>query len=100
MESSAISSSWLPDVNFWLALCSDRHEHHHVAAAWLDSARAPLCFCRMTQMALLRLLSNPKVMGSDVLTPQEAIGIYHELRADKEYGMPTNRPISKDYGYP
>jgi toxin-antitoxin system PIN domain toxin len=82
MESSEISS-WLPDVNVWLALCSDRHEHHDAAAAWLDAVRAPLYFCRVTQMALLRLLSNPKVMGSDVLTPQEAIGIYQELRADE-----------------
>ena len=38
--------------------------------------------CRVTQMSLLRLLSNPAVMGSDVV---ERIGAWHvvdELRAD------------------
>lgn len=73
---------WLPDVNVWLALCSNRHEHHPVAANWLEAVRIPVYFCRVTQMALLRLLTNPKVMESDLLTPQEAIGVYKILRAD------------------
>jgi hypothetical protein len=33
-------------------------------------------------MGLLRLLTNPKVMGEDVLTPGEAIGVYGELLQD------------------
>jgi predicted nucleic acid-binding protein len=37
-------SGWLPDVNVWLALCSDRHEHHLAAAEWLDSVAAPVFF--------------------------------------------------------
>jgi hypothetical protein len=43
MESSA-SSGWLPDVNVWLSLCSDRHEHHAAAVVWLETVRAPLIF--------------------------------------------------------
>ncbi len=34
-------------------------------------------------MALLRLLTNPKVMQSQVLSPQDAINVYRELRADR-----------------
>jgi uncharacterized protein len=82
MESSEISG-WLPDVNVWLSLCSDRHEHHKAAVEWLAGVREPMYFCRVTQMALLRLLTNPNVMGTDILTPADAIGVYRELRADE-----------------
>jgi hypothetical protein len=65
---------------------------------WLAAVREPLYFCRVTQMALLRLLTNPKVMGTDILTPQDAIGVYRELRGVKEYGMPTSLPTPRDFG--
>jgi toxin-antitoxin system PIN domain toxin len=77
------TDGWLPDVNVWLALSSDRHEHHQRALYWLDGVPAPAYFCRVTQMALLRLLTNPKVMESDILTPSGAIAVYEELRADE-----------------
>jgi toxin-antitoxin system PIN domain toxin len=82
MESSEISG-WLPDVNVWLSLCYDRHEHHQAAVDWLEAVRTPVYFCRVTQMSLLRLLTNQRVMGPDVLTPQDAIGVYRELRSDE-----------------
>jgi len=44
MESSEISG-WLPDVNVWLSLCSDRHEHHGVASNGLAAIREPVYFC-------------------------------------------------------
>lgn len=50
----------LPDVNVWTAAASDRHEHHATARQWFDSALCPVCFCRVTQMAFLGLLTNPK----------------------------------------
>lgn len=34
-------------------------------------------------MALLRLLTNSKVMGPDILPPKDAIGVYRELRMDE-----------------
>jgi len=34
-------------------------------------------------MALLRLLTNPKVMGEDVLSPPEAIEVYRRLFSDE-----------------
>jgi toxin-antitoxin system PIN domain toxin len=86
MESSK-TEGWLPDVNVWLALCSDRHVHHKVAAQWLDSVQSPVFFSRATQMGLLRLLTNVRVMEDDVLTPQRAIAVYRELRADERVGF-------------
>ena len=77
------ASGWLPDVNIWLALCSDRHEFHGAAVDWLAAVREPVYFCRVTQMSLLRLLTIPTVMGEDLLTPEEAIGAYRELLTDE-----------------
>jgi toxin-antitoxin system PIN domain toxin len=71
----------LPDVNFWVAAASDRHEHHAAARQWFDSASAPVCFCRLTQMAFLRLLTNPK--GEDILSPAAAIAVYRQLFSDE-----------------
>jgi hypothetical protein len=34
-------------------------------------------------MAFLRLPTNPKVMGEDILRPVEAIGVYRQLLADE-----------------
>jgi len=82
MESSEISG-WLPDVNVWLSLCPDCHEHRGAALNWLAAIRAPVYFCRVTQMSLLRLLTNPRVMGTDILTPRDAIGVCRELRGDE-----------------
>jgi hypothetical protein len=30
------TNSWLPDVNVWLSLCPDSHEHHQAAVKWFD----------------------------------------------------------------
>lgn len=59
----------LPDVNVWAAAVADRHEDRATARQWFDSASAPICVCRVTQMAFLRLLTNPKVMNEDMLSP-------------------------------
>jgi len=65
-----MTSSFLPDLNLWVALNYDRHEHHVAANLWYlalpDEAR--LVFCRQTQLGLFRLLSTPAVMGQDALT--------------------------------
>src|SRR5580698_5465649 len=76
------SRNYLLDVNCWLAAAASRHRHHPQAKSWLDAATAPLVFCRVTQMAFLRLVTNPKVMGADVLMPQKAWETYRKFRAD------------------
>lgn len=76
-------NGWLPDVNVWVALASDRHEHHSMARQWFESLTQGACFCRVTQMAFLRLLTNRKVMGEDVRSPIEALAVYADLRNDE-----------------
>ncbi len=76
------SKNYLLDVNCWLAAATRRHRHHREAKNWLDAASVPLIFCRVTQMAFLRLVTNPKVMGADVLTSQQAWEAYRKFQAD------------------
>lgn len=67
-----------PDVNVWLALAHEIHPHHTTADRWEQalSSDAVLCFCRFTQLGLLRLLTNPSAMRDDVLTQTEAWGVF------------------------
>ncbi|HLX85164.1 MAG TPA: TA system VapC family ribonuclease toxin [Terriglobales bacterium] len=62
----------------WIALTAEGHIHHQVAARWFSSLGedSRLGFCRITQISLLRLLTTPAVMGSDVMTQSEAWQIY------------------------
>jgi hypothetical protein len=49
-------------------LASRRHIHASTCADWLNSTDTEqVAFCRVTQMGLLRLLTNESVMGGDVL---------------------------------
>ena len=74
-----------PDVNVWLALSYERHIHHSTANRWFhgleDDARP--CFCRFTQLGLLRLLTTDAVMGADgTLTQLEAWGVFDTCIGD------------------
>jgi toxin-antitoxin system PIN domain toxin len=75
---------FFPDLNVWLALSVEGHVHSAAAWDWLqhvpDGAR--LIFSRYTQLGLLRLLSNPSVMGERTLTLAQAWGVYDRWLAD------------------
>lgn len=73
----------LVDVGVWLAATWGRHVHHPVAAGWLDRQPDDLLFCRVTQMGLLRLLSNPAIMGDDVIKRSEAWRVFDQIWADE-----------------
>ena len=87
------SKNFLPDVNVWLALASSHHVHAGSAAAWLDGVTSgEAAFCRVTQMGLLRLLTNPKVMGADVLNQPAAWRVYDRMRSDVRVGFAVEPP--------
>ena len=82
------SRIYLPDVNVWVALASERHIHSRIAAAWLESiGDQQAAFCRITQRGFLRLMTNSQVMGPDVLTPAEAWKAYRRLSLDSRIGF-------------
>jgi len=60
------------------------HVHHEVAHDWLNDLTGDLrlCFCRFTQLGLLRLLTAAAVMGDDALSQAEAWSVYDGVRRD------------------
>jgi hypothetical protein len=73
----------LLDVGVWLAAVWGRHAHHAVTADWFGKQEEDFLFCRVTQMGLLRLLSNPAIMGEDAVDRSAAWRVFDELWADE-----------------
>jgi toxin-antitoxin system PIN domain toxin len=74
----------LPDVNVWIALVAEGHVHHVPAREWFAAQpAASVAFCRITQMGLLRLLTNSSVMGRSPRTIVQAWQTFAQLRADR-----------------
>ena len=72
----------LVDVNVLLPLLIPQHTAHGVARRWLDAQSAgTLRFTALTQLGVLRLLSQPRVMGTSVLAPAQALHVWHQLEA-------------------
>jgi toxin-antitoxin system PIN domain toxin len=72
-------NSYLVDANVWLAISHKDHVHHRTALRWFDESVGTCCFCRVTQLALLRLLTNARVMGHSAQTHAEAWKTYDIL---------------------
>jgi len=83
----------LPDLNVWLALVVAEHPHHAAARAyWAQQQAAPalgprVWFCRSTMLGLVRLLTQPRLMGEGVLALPEAHAIYLQLRQTEGVGF-------------
>ena len=83
----------LPDLNVWLALVVAEHPHHAAARRyWAQQQAAPalgprVWFCRSTMLGLVRLLSQPRLMGEGVLALSEAHAIYQQLRQTEGVGF-------------
>jgi len=87
----------LCDANVWLALTLSRHVHHHAARRWFESVAEPstILFCRATQHALLRLLTNSAVLapyGNPPLTNSEAWTAHQALVDDDRVTLRIDEP--------
>lgn len=72
----------LLDVGAWLAAAWGRHVHHPAVARWFNQQGDGLVLCRVTQMGLLRLLTNAAVMREDVVSRRAAWAVVDSFRAD------------------
>ena len=82
-------------MNVWLALAHEIHPYHQAARAWSErlDGDAVVCFCRFTQLGLLRLLTNASAMGAEALTQAQAWEAFDGLVAD-----PGNRMMDEPVG--
>ena len=75
----------LADVNVWLSTLVADHPHHKQAVRWwnrtLEDGDSRVAFCRITQLGLLRLLTNLRVMGEQRRTHRQAWSMYEHLLA-------------------
>ncbi|MFV0337003.1 MAG: TA system VapC family ribonuclease toxin [Chthoniobacterales bacterium] len=70
----------LPDLNVWLALANENHQHHNIARQyWENESGEKILFCRITMLGFLRLLTNSVVMNGYPFTASEAWQIYHDF---------------------
>lgn len=88
-------TSYLIDINVWLALSWHGHVHNDVCHKWL-SGRKPsdsqLLFCRTTQLGFLRLVTNAAVVGAQAMTPVEAFSAFDTWVDDPRCGFAPEPP--------
>ncbi len=83
----------LLDLNVWLALVVAEHPHHAAARRYWDQQQATpalgprVWFCRSTMLGLVRLLTQPKLMGEGALGLADAHAIYQQLRQTEGVGF-------------
>lgn len=85
-------TSYLIDVNVWLAITWELHQQHRSAHRWYrglpDYAdETELLFCRFTMLGFLRMLTNSAVMGESTKTLGQAFEIYDVWTRDERVGM-------------
>lgn len=95
----------LCDSNVWLALALSRHVHQPVAREWFENVDEPaaILFCRPTQQAFLRLLTNAAVLapyGNPPLTNREAWSAYESLLADDRVSLRADEPAGLTARWP
>lgn len=78
----------LLDVNVWLALADENHEHHDRARQyWEQESAERLAFCRVTMLGLLRLSTHRKAMSNKPFSNAEAWKAYRSFRALPEVSL-------------
>ena len=76
---------WLLDANLLIALTQAAHVHHGEAHAWLaQRSRRPWATCALTQLAFVRLTSNPHVVGERI-TPGQAMHALSTMTAQPQH---------------
>jgi len=92
-----VSGIRIVDANVWLALAFSDHVHHRASSAWFENigAREAL-FCRVTQMALLRHLTNQAIMGKFALSQKDAWKCYDSLCRDDRVAFLDEPPAIED----
>ena len=82
------SKADLPDLKVWLAPAAPDHFHHQQALNyWEHKAADQVHFCTVTALVLVRLLSQPKLMGPAVKNTHEASALLQALCQQQRLGL-------------
>lgn len=86
--------AYLADVNFLVALLHARHAAAERAAAWLDGQDEPrsILLCRVAQMGVLRILTNPAWLKEEVLPAQAVWDAWDLMLTDDRFARVNEPP--------
>lgn len=80
---TSMAALTFPDVNIWMAVLLSEHVHHSLVQTWWESDDSEaICFTRVTQISVLRLLTTASVMNGKPLTMKAAWKVYDRLFTD------------------
>ena len=83
------------DINVLLPLLCEGHPFQHAAYQWFDSREADsVGWCLPVRLGILRHLSNERILGSGVLSPEEALATWDQLASDERMFEVTNWPAT------
>lgn len=83
---------WLLDANLLIAFTQASHVHHGEAHAWLEQAEhRRWATCALTQLAFVRLTSNPRVVGHTI-SPAQAIDALASMTAQPQHEYWADAP--------
>lgn len=75
----------LLDVNVLIALSWPQHVHHALAHQWFDRiGRRAWATCPLTQLAFVRISSNPKIVA-DAVRPPAALAVLAQMVAQPNH---------------
>jgi toxin-antitoxin system PIN domain toxin len=84
---------YIADANVLLPVLTEGHAHRAPAVAWWDGCDdTEVGLCLPVHMALLRLLTNVRVMGSSILSPERAWGVVDHLIDDPRISIVDQTP--------
>jgi len=90
----------LLDVNVLIALLWPAHEHYEAAHDWFAARgqRSRWATCPLTQMAFVRIISNP-AFSPDALAPADALGVLeHNLAHPRHEFWPADIALVEAVG--
>jgi len=71
------------DANVWFAMLVEGHAHHLAAWEWWSKVGdGEAIWCRVTQMAVLRLLTSRVAMEGNPISLEEAWEVWRQIEAD------------------
>jgi uncharacterized protein len=88
----------LPDINVWLAVAFQSHDHHPAAKKWFDGLSNDHCFfCRITQQGFLRLATNRAVFKEFALKLPEAWEKYDVYLSDPRISFAEEPDLTEQH---